>query len=530
MDGRWGGMIKKAARARCLADAADLVLLDEPTNHLDLAAIELLERKLENARFAFVVVTHDRAFLEAVADRILEIDRSGVFSYPGDYAAFLEMQRERWSALESADSRRQVIMKIERKGLMRGARARATKSERRKGVIRQMQAEALERPVPMGSFSSQKRRLGKRILELDGVSKAYGGRTVFEPFSYEFGKGDRIGLVGPNGSGKTTLLRLMYGDLEPDAGSVVRGVNTVCSYFGQTAADLPGDVRMVDFIRMHAELTTMGDGAVLDAERLLERFSFDRTMHDQRLSTLSGGEIRRLQLVAVLAEHPNLLILDEPTNDLDIETIELLEEYVDGFDGAVIIVSHDRAFLDGVTTTTIAFDGRGSAELYPGPYGAYREWLDAREAAGAAERAAGRAGGQTGRAAGGSGPVARGGGTVRAGVSAGGAAGGTGPAARGGDNPRADAAAGATLAGATSSGAGAEPARRKPTWAERREYEGILDEIAGLEEEKAGLEGLFASGVAGPEMEAASRRYAELATLIDARTARWEELAALIDE
>jgi len=479
MDGMSGGMIKKAALARCLADAADLVLLDEPTNHLDLAAIELLERKLGSAAFAFVVVTHDRAFLDAVAGRILEIERSSVFSYPGDYSTFIEMKNERWNSLEKADSRREAILKIEMKWLMRGARARATKSERRKDLIKGMQAAALDRPVPMGSFSSKARRLGRKVLELKGAAKRYGERLVFEPFSYEFVKGDRIGVVGPNGSGKTTLLGMIAGTLEPSEGSVDRGTNTACSYYGQTAAGLPMDVRMVDFIRSKSEVTTLGDGAVLDPERLLERFLFDRTMHDQRLSTLSGGELRRLQLVSVLAEHPNLLILDEPTNDLDIDTIELLEDYIDAFDGCVIVVSHDRAFLDGVTTTTIAIDASGRALLYPGPYGEYREYLEAEaEARAFAEKAEAE-----------------------------------------------------KVEGLRRSRDRAEMAEkpRKPTWAERKEYEGILDEIQALEDEKAALEVLFASGAAADEVERAGRRYAELCPLIEAKTTRWELLAALVD-
>lgn len=479
MDGMSGGMIKKAALARCLADAADLVLLDEPTNHLDLAAIELLERKLVSAPFAFVVVTHDRAFLDAVAGRILEIERSSVFSYPGDYSTFIEMKSERWNSLEKADSRREAILKIEMKWLMRGARARATKSERRKDLIKGMQAAALERPVPMGSFSSKTRRLGRKVLELKGAAKRYDERLVFEPFSYEFVKGDRIGVVGPNGSGKTTLLGLIAGSLEPSEGSVVRGANTACSYYGQTAAGLPMDVRMVDFIRSRSEVTTLGDGAVLDPERLLERFLFDRTMHDQRLSTLSGGELRRLQLVSVLAEHPNLLILDEPTNDLDIDTIELLEDYIDAFDGCVIVVSHDRAFLDGVTTTTIAIDAYGHALLYPGPYGEYREYLNEEAEAKALFEKAEAEKGEVFRRS-----------RDRADVS---------------DKPR------------------------KPTWAERKEYEGILDEIQALEDEKSALELLFASGAAADDVERAGRRYAELCPLLESKTARWESLANLID-
>lgn len=469
MDGMSGGMVKKAALARCLAVDADLVLLDEPTNHLDLDSIELLEKKLASAPFAFALVTHDRAFLEATCRGILEIDRSSVFAYPGSYHDYLAMRAERWNALEKADSRRQAILKIEMKWLNRGARARATKSERRKQGIQDLKAAALERPEAMGAFSSASRRLGKKILELDNVSKSYGGRRVFEPFSYEFVRGDRIGVVGPNGCGKTTLLGLMVGSLEPDEGTVTRGANTVTAYYGQTAEGLPMDARMLDFIRSKAELTKLGDGTFLDAERFLERFLFDRTMHGQRLSTLSGGELRRLQLVAVLAEHPNLLVLDEPTNDLDIDTIELLEDYIDGFDGCVILVSHDRAFLDGVTETTIAFDGSGGLALYPGSYGEYREAL--------AETAAEK---------------------------------------KSADPARLDEGRGRTR-------------EKRASYAELREYEGILDEIASLEAEKSDLEAAFASSPSGIDMEKASRRYAELGPLIESRTARWEELAAIIE-
>lgn len=499
MDGFSGGMVKKAAIARTLASDAGLVLLDEPTNHLDLEAIELLERKLAAAPFAFVLVTHDRAFLEATCGRILEIDRSAIFSYPGDYDKFLEARRERWNVLEKADSRREAILKIEMKWLNRGARARATKSERRKRVIRDMQAAALERPEDMGAFSSQQRRLGKKILELRGVSKSYGGRRVFSPFSYEFAKGDRIGVVGPNGCGKTTLLSIVSGELEPDEGSVDRGANTRAAYFGQTAAGLPMGRRMLEFIRERAELTRLGDGTELDAERLLERFLFDRSMHDQLLSTLSGGELRRLQLVSVLAENPNLLVLDEPTNDLDIDTIELLEDYIEDFEGCVILVSHDRAFLDGTAAVTVAFGAEGGVALYPGPYSEYREALAeelaereaaAREAAAAAKAKAarGKAGGEAAR----------------------------------------DAANPGTSQPGSSVGRNAARAR-KPSYAERREYEGILDEIAALEGERAGLEQRFSSGASGRGLEEASRRYAELGPLIDARTARWEELADLIE-
>lgn len=471
IDSMSGGMLKKAAIARSLADNAELLLLDEPTNHLDLVAIELLERKLEEADFAFVLVTHDRAFLQASVNRILEIDNEAVYSYPGDYSSFLEMRAERYNAIERADSRRLAILKVEKKWLMRGARARAGKSERRKKLIKEMEAGALLGPSPMGAFPSTSRRLGKRILELKEVSKHYDGKAVFEPFSYEFAAGDRIGLLGPNGSGKTTLLRIIAGSLLPDRGRVERGVNTVCAYFGQTAAELPMEELVLDFIKKQTELFKLADGLELDAERLLERFLFDRNMWAQKLWSLSGGELRRLQLISVLAINPNVLLLDEPTNDLDIETIELLEDYIDGFKGCVVLVSHDRAFLDSVTETSIIINKE--AMLFPGSYSSYKDYIDAQAMADKQPQA----------------------------------------------KPK-------------ESIQNREPQRagrpKKPSYAEQKEYAGILDEISKMEEEKAGLEALFSSGAGSMELEEASKRYSELDRLIEERTKRWEYLEELI--
>lgn len=488
MDGMSGGMIKKAGICRALAGRPDLVLLDEPTNHLDIDAVELLEKKLSGAAFAFLLVTHDRVFLESVCNKIIEIDRSSIFSYPGNYSHYLEMRRERWNALEKADKRREAILKIELKWLNRGARARATKSERRKRIIRTMQDSALERPEEMGELSSVSRRLGKKILAAKGLSKSFGDMKLFEPFSYEFDRNDRIGIVGPNGCGKTTLLRLLCGLLEPSSGELERGINTCMAYYGQTADDLPQDMRMLDYIRLQADRIRLGNGVELDPERLLERFLFDGSMQQQKLYTLSGGEKRRLQLVSVLASGPNVLVLDEPTNDLDIDTIELLEAYIEDFDGVVLIVSHDRAFLDSVCNTVLAFGSDKRIALFPGNYSEYRQALADEEAAKAAIPASGKA-----------------------------AVSGAGKA----DSASAD---------FSKTGGSASGKTRKPSWAEKKEYEGILDEIEALEKEKIELESFFASGnVAAAELDKASRRYAELQAQIDQKTRRWEELAGLID-
>ncbi|MDA8425254.1 MAG: ABC-F family ATP-binding cassette domain-containing protein, partial [Treponema sp.] len=367
-----GGMVKKAAIARALAPGAELLLLDEPTNHLDIETIEWLERRLLAGGSAFILVTHDRAFLDAVCSSIMEIDRGRIYLYPGSYADFVRRRLEREASLEKAESRRLTILKREMAWLMRGARARATKSERRKDEIRDMQASGLTRERRMEGFSSGSRRLGKKILSIRGASKRYGEKLVLAPFSREFKAGERIGIVGPNGSGKTTFLDLVARRLAPDSGSIERGETVHFAYFDQTAAGLDGGMSLVDYVEGHAERVRMADGSTLTAPELLERFLFPRAMHGLPISRLSGGELRRLQLVRILAESPNFLLLDEPTNDLDIETIELLEDFIADFEGCVLAVSHDRAFLDGMADFIVALDGSGGLAESVGGYSDYR--------------------------------------------------------------------------------------------------------------------------------------------------------------
>jgi ABC transport system ATP-binding/permease protein len=468
-----GGMFKKAAIARALAPKAELLLLDEPTNHLDIETIEWLEKRLLHYPGGFVLVTHDRWFLDDVCSSILEIDRGAVYKYPGGYSDYLERRIERVENLEKAESRRVANLKLELAWLMRGARARAGKSERRKEMIRGMQAEALVRESGMDGFSSRARRLGKKILVLKGVSKAYGGREIIAPFSRDFKAGERVGLVGPNGSGKTTFLDLVSGRIDSDSGKVERGENTHFAYFDQTAASVDMDLSLINYIQEKAERIAMADGAVLTPEQLLERFLFPRAMHSLPLSRLSGGELRRVQLVRLLADGPNFLLLDEPTNDLDIDTIELLEDYLSDFPGCVLAVSHDRAFLDGLCDSLIVLDGAEGAREYVGRYADYRSFAEAGTGSAKSEAEA----------------------TKRKGA---------------GD-------------------AKPEQARDRKglSYAERKELASILDEISRLEEEKSALETLFADpGLKSEEIEKSNRRYAELLKLVEERTARWEILAA----
>ncbi|MEI6875377.1 MAG: ABC-F family ATP-binding cassette domain-containing protein, partial [Spirochaetota bacterium] len=366
-----GGMAKKAALARVLAPRADLLLLDEPTNHLDLETVEWLEKKLLERRIALVLVTHDRWFLDAVANSILEIDRREIYRHPGNYSAFLGRRAERYASMEKADSRRLANLKIELAWLMRGAQARATKSERRKDEVRAMAADGLEREVAGERFSSIKTRLGKKGIEFKAASKSYDGRVIIAPFTWELRPGARVGIVGPNGSGKTTLLAMAAGRIAPDSGQISRGETIRHAFFEQTAESLDPAASVIDIVLEHAERVKMDDGTTLTAEDLLDRFGFPRDFQSMAVSRLSGGERRRLQLVRLLADSPNFLLLDEPTNDLDIETIERLEDYLDEFGGSLLIVSHDRAFLDRTAETLIVLDGRGGALTFPGRFGDY---------------------------------------------------------------------------------------------------------------------------------------------------------------
>jgi ABC transport system ATP-binding/permease protein len=459
-----GGMVKKAALARALAPRSELLLLDEPTNHLDIETIEWLEKRLLQYRGAFVLVTHDRWFLDEVCTSVMEIDRAEVYKYSGSYSDYLGRRIERASALEKAENRRLANLKRELAWLMRGARARATKSERRKDSIREMQGQGLVRESGMEGFSSHSRRLGKKILELKGVGKSYGAHTVLEPFSRGFKAGERVGLIGPNGSGKTTFLDLVSGRTDPDSGLVDRGANTHFAYFDQTASSVDPSLSLIAYIREKAERIPMADGSVLGPEQFLERFLFPRAMQDLPLSRLSGGELRRIQLARILADSPNFLLLDEPTNDLDIDTIELLEDYLSDFPGCILAVSHDRAFLDGLADSLIVLDGKGGTREYVGRYADYRAFEKEPEAPQAKRKETAVA-----------------------------------------------------------------PAREKKglTYAERKEFESLLDEISALEEEKAALEGLFAAPAPkAEELETANRRYGEILGLVEAKTSRWEVLAA----
>lgn len=363
-----GGMQKKAAIARILAIEPNILLLDEPTNHLDIPAIEWLEDHLELEKFTVILVTHDRYFLDRICSRILEIDRRKGHFYEGGYTSFLEGREQRINALQKEQDRIATILRRELEWLHRGPKARTGKDSGRKQRIEDMMDRRTKAEEETRAFSSIARRMGKKILELEDVSVSRGGKKVIDGFSLEFVKGQRFGVIGPNGSGKSTLLEVITGNLAPESGTVDTGVNTVFGYYDQTSVNLPLDKTPIEYFSEIGNLIVLsGDYAVTPA-RFLELFGFPSSFHRLPIGVLSGGERRRLYLLSTLVRNPNFLVLDEPTNDLDIDTLRRLEQYVLDFNGCVVTVSHDRAFLDRTCTELIVMP---EARRFEGTYSDY---------------------------------------------------------------------------------------------------------------------------------------------------------------
>lgn len=366
-----GGQRKRAALVRVLMSEGDILILDEPTNHLDHEMSQWLENYLLKFRGAIVLVTHDRYFLDRVVTRIVEIDHGKFYSYPGSYSRFVELKAERQNMEIATERKRQSILRTELQWLMRGARARSTKQKAHIQRIEQMQEiqapDVAEQKVEMSSVAS---RLGRKTIEAEHISKSYDGKVLFDDFSYIFLKGDRIGIVGRNGCGKSTLLKVLTGNLPPDSGSVDFGSTVKIAYFSQENEALDERLKAIEYVREGAEYIRTKEG-VVTASAMLERFLFDGEKQWTQISRLSGGEKRRLYLLRLLMEAPNVLILDEPTNDLDIRTLTVLEDYLDEFEGIVITVSHDRYFLDRVVRRIFAFEGGGQVRQYEGGYSDY---------------------------------------------------------------------------------------------------------------------------------------------------------------
>ena len=365
-----GGQKKRVALVNALLTPADILVLDEPTNHLDNAMSEWLEEYLISFRGAILMVTHDRYFLDRVATRIVEVDQGKIYSYPGNYSQFVRLKEERQSMALATERKRKSILKTELEWLSRGARARSTKQKAHIDRIKAMQEIRdiqEEKRVSMDSVAS---RMGNKTIELAGISKSYDGRKVIEDYNYIFLKNDRIGIIGPNGCGKSTLLRIINGIVKPDAGSLDIGQTIRMGYFSQENEYMDDSMRVIDYVKEVGEYITTSDGKIT-ASQMLENFLFDGAIQWSKIEKLSGGEKRRLYLLRILMGAPNVLILDEPTNDLDIQTLTILEDYLDRFDGIIIIVSHDRYFLDRTVNRIFSFEGDGVIRQFEGGYSDY---------------------------------------------------------------------------------------------------------------------------------------------------------------
>ena len=372
-----GGQRKRAALAAALLTPSNVLILDEPTNHLDHEMIEWLQNQLAGYRGALVMVTHDRYFLDEVTDTIWEIDRARVYSYPGNYEKYLQTKQERLDFALAAERKMAALYKQDLAWMMRGARARSTKQKahiQRFEALRDREKIIEERNVIIESIPS---RMGNKTIEVRNLGKSYGEKLLFREFTYNFLKNDRIGIIGPNGCGKSTLLKILMGMVEPDEGSVERGQTIVTGYFGQEYEDLPASDTVIDVVRGIGEYVRTGDG-LITASAMCDRFLFVKGKQYTPVAKLSGGEKRRLHLLRVLMGAPNVLVLDEPTNDLDIQTLQILEDYLDHFSGIVIVVSHDRYFLDRVVNRIFSFEGDGLLHQSEGGYEEYlihKSWM-----------------------------------------------------------------------------------------------------------------------------------------------------------
>ena len=365
-----GGQKKRIALVNALLTPADILILDEPTNHLDNAMSEWLEEYLIGFRGAILMVTHDRYFLDRVATRIVEVDQGKLYSYPGNYSEFVKLKAERQDMALATERKRKSLLRTKLEWLGRGARARSTKQKAHIDRIKAMQEIKdiqEEKRVVLDSVAS---RMGNKTIELENISKSYGNRKLISDYSYIFLKNDRIGIIGPNGCGKTTLLKIINGIVRPDSGTIEIGQTIRIGYFSQENEYMDASMKVIDYVKEVGEYVTTSDGKIT-ASQMLERFLFDGAMQWSKIEKLSGGEKRRLYLMRVLMSAPNVLILDEPTNDLDIQTLTILEDYLDHFDGIIITVSHDRYFLDRIVNRTFSFEGDGKVRQFEGGYSDY---------------------------------------------------------------------------------------------------------------------------------------------------------------
>lgn len=469
-----GGMLKKVYLAQALIGDSNLLVLDEPTNHLDMETVLWLEEYLKKTRKAMLMVTHDRYFLDNVCTTLLEIDRMGLNTYKGNYSYYLEKKSMNEALMEREDQKIESILRGELEWLKRGPKARGTKQKARIERIGDMVNRERYDGGETLDLSVSGRKLGNKILLAKDVSKSYEGREIISGFSYTFKKGERIGFIGQNGSGKTTLVKLLTGTLAPDNGELDTGIHTHFGVFNQMSESLKPGQTLIESIQSIAEVLKLGGGPVMSPSKMLERFLFPPSQHYTLVGQLSGGEKRRLELLTVLLKDPNFLVLDEPTNDLDLKTLSVLEDFLTGFEGCLILISHDRYFLDRTVDTLFLFDGKGQVSGFPGncsDYLEYRKELQSQEQAKQKEASV---------------------------------------------QKNADKAV-----------KNDKQASQKLSFKEKQELEKLPAKLEALEKEKAELEGHFSTGSFDPEKLAQwKKRFTELDVEINSLYQRWEDLMA----
>lgn len=380
-----GGYRKRIALATALLAEPDVLLMDEPTNHLDALSVEWLQTYLSRYRGALFLITHDRYFLDRVTNRIIEIDRGDIYSYTGNYSYYLEKKALAEESALSSQRKHQGVLRRELEWLKRGPKARSTKQKARIDRAHALRDTEFKQAQGKVDISTVSRRIGKKVIELNNISKSYDDRTLINNFTYEFSPEDRIGIIGANGAGKSTLMNIITGQIQPDSGSVEIGSTIHIGYFDQHSEELLTEInenqRVIDYIKEEGEFIQIADGTKITASQMLERFLFPGSQQYAPINKLSGGEKRRLFLLRLLISAPNVLILDEPTNDLDVQTLAVLEEYLEDFSGCVIVVSHDRYFLDRTIDTVFSLEDGGNLKQYPGNYSVYLDYKKAEEAA-----------------------------------------------------------------------------------------------------------------------------------------------------
>lgn len=482
-----GGERKRVAMAGIFTNECDILILDEPTNHIDSDTVEWLENYLKKFRGAIFMVTHDRYFLDRVTNVILELTGGKLYRHEGNYEVYLENRAAREEMALATERKRRTLYRRELEWMRRGAQARTTKAKGRVDRFHQLEESKLvvnNTALEMKSVSS---RLGKKIIELEHVSKAFDGVPVISDFSYTVLRNDRIGIIGENGSGKSTLLKLISGELQPDSGSVEIGETVKIGYFSQENEHMDKSRRVIEYICDIAHNVKTEDGYI-SASQMLERFLFPPHMHSIPVSRLSGGEQRRLYLLGILMSAPNVLLLDEPTNDLDIDTLCILEDYLDSFAGAVIAVSHDRHFIDRIAEKTFVYEGDGHIAEYPG---GYSDWVERRAAGLAAEKNAGKSGGKT--------------------------------AASDGKQTDSTSQTGRTDAG--------RPKKLKFSYKEQREFETIDEDIAALESAIEEVDGRIAeAGSDYCKLQELTVKRDELTAALDEKMERWVYLNDLAEK